>query len=113
MIRKAYFSATLGRLFSFAPLSDDGHEPCEQVREMIEKYGDERMISSYRVAVFNRRGVYSPSAGKEEMRMAEEFKKNSEYLEPHYPKTAEIFYGLYENYMKEAERERMDAENGW
>ena len=33
---------------------------------MIEKYGDERMISSYRVAVFNRRGVYRPSAGKEE-----------------------------------------------
>lgn len=111
--QESLFSATLGRLFSFAPLSDDGHEPCEQVREMIEKYGDERMISSYRVAVFNRRGVYSPSAGKEEMRMAEEFKKNSEYLEPHYPKTAEIFYGLYENYMKEAERERMDAENGW
>lgn len=111
--QESLFTSTLGRLFSFSPISDDGYEPCDAVRKMIEKYGDDRMSSSYQVAVYNRRGVFSPSAGKEELRMAEEFRANAEYLEPQYPKTAKIFYGLYESYKREAERERMDAENGW
>lgn len=53
------------------------------------------------------------SAGKIELRMAEEFKANAIYLEPDYPKTAKIFFGLFETYKREAERERVDAENGW
>ena len=111
--QKSLFTSTLGRLFSFSPMGDDGHEPCEVVRKMIEKYGDDKMINSYQIAVYNRRGVFSPSAGKEELRMAEEFKANAEYLEPRYPKTSKIFYGLFENYKRESERERMDAVNGW
>ena len=78
---------------------------------MIEKYGDDKMINSYQVAVFNRRGVFSPTAGKEELSMAEEFKANAEYLEPLYPKTAKIFYGLFESYNRESKQERIDAEN--
>ena len=80
---------------------------------MIEKYGDERMICSYQTVVYNRRGVFTPTAGKEEIRMAEEFRENAQYLEPHYPITARIFYGLYEIYKRESDRERTDAENGW
>ena len=111
--QESLFTITLGRLFSFSPLGDDGHEPCYAVRKMIEKYGDENMINSYQIAVFNRRGVFSPSAGKEEMSMAEEFKNNAEYLESLYPKTANIFYKLFESYNHESKRERMDAEIGW
>lgn len=111
--QESLFSSTLGRLFSFSPVDTDGHEPCEAVRKMIEKYGDEKMNGAYRMAVYNRRGVFSPSAGKEELRMAKEFKENAQYLEPYYPKTAKIFYGLYETYKKDSERERKDAENGW
>lgn len=111
--QESLFTTTLGRLFSFSPVGTDGHEPCEAVRKAIEKYGDDKMISRYRTAVYNRRGVFSPSAGKEELRMAEEFKANAQYLEPRYPMTAKIFYGLYETYKRESDRERMDAENGW
>lgn len=107
------FSSTLGRLFSYSPLGVDGYEPCEAVRKMIEKYGDDKMINSYKIAVFNRRGVYSPSAGKEELQIAKKFKENAQILEPYYPKTAKIFYKLYEEYMRESDRERLDAENGW
>ena len=110
--QESLFSSTLGRLISFSPLSEDGHEPCNAVRRIIEKYGDDNMINSYQIAVFNRRGVYSPSAGKEELLMAEHFKKNAEYLEPQYPKTAKIFYRLSESYSHESEQERMNAENG-
>lgn len=80
---------------------------------MIEKYGDDKMINSYQIAVFNRRGIFSPSAGKEELRMAEEFKTNAEYLESLYPKTAKIFYNLFKSYKHESKIGRMDAENGW
>lgn len=107
------FTSLLGRLFSFSPTGKDGHEPCEAVRTLIEKYLDDKLLSSYVTCVFNRRGVYSPSAGKAEMQMAQEFKSNAEYLQPRYPKTAKIFYRLYDRYKSESERERKDAENGW
>ena len=106
-------SSILGRLFSFSPLGSDGHEPCEAVRKMIEKYGDEEMIQSYRTSVYNRRGVFSPSAGKEEMEMAKEFLRNAEFLAPNYPNTAKVFYELSESYIRESEQARKDAENGW
>ena len=35
------------------------------------------------------------------------------YFEPHYPMTSRVFYGLYETYKRESDREREDAENGW
>lgn len=107
------FSSTLGRLFSYSPLGTDGYEPCEAVRKMIERYADDKMINSYMIAVYNRRGVYSPSAGKEEFQIAKKFKENAQILDPYYPKTAKIFYKLYEEYIRESDRERLDAENGW
>lgn len=110
--QESLFGTTLGRLFSFSPIGVDGYEPCEAVRKMIEKYGDERMISSYQVEVYNRRGAFWASAGREELRLAEDFKMKAEYLEPHFPKTAKIFFGLYESYKRDSERERINAENG-
>lgn len=106
------FGSMLGRLFSFSPIGKDGHEPCEAVRALIEDYSDDRMRSSYESSVYNRRGVYSPSAGKEELRIAEAFRTNAEYLNPRYPKTAKIFYSLYDRYKRESEWERQEAENG-
>lgn len=106
------FEPTLGRLLSFSPKGRDGYEPCEAVRLAIEKYGNDRLISRYQSAVYNRRGIFSPSAGKKEFEMAEDFRATAEYLEPDYPKTAKIFFGLYETYKRESERERKDAENG-
>lgn len=109
--QESLFTSTLGRVFSFSPVDDDGHEPCKAVRNMIEKYGDDKMINSYQISVFNRRGVFNASAGKEELRIAEEFKKNAEYLEPNYPKTAKIFYKLFESYNHLSIQERAYAEN--
>lgn len=58
-------------------------------------------------------GGFSPSAGKKELQMAENFKANAEYLISHgYPRTAEIYYGLARTYYSESASEREDAENG-
>lgn len=111
--QESLFTNTLGRLLSFSPVGLDGHEPCEAVRKMIEKYGDDEMLNEYQIAVYNRRGVFNLSAGKTELKMAEKFKENALYLEPHYPKTAKIFFDLYETYKIESDRERMYAESGW
>ncbi|MCM1045566.1 MAG: hypothetical protein NC417_08650 [Candidatus Gastranaerophilales bacterium] len=111
--QSSLFGSMIGRLFAFSPCGEDGHEPCEAVRALIEDYCDDRLCSSYESGIFNRRGIYSPSAGKEEMRMAEDFKANAEYLNHKYPKTAKIFYSLYDRYKRESERARTEAENEW
>lgn len=111
--QSSLFGMILGRLFAFSPVGEDDHKPCEAVREMIEKYSDDSLRREYSLTLFNSRGVFSPSAGKEERRIAENFKSNAEYLiSLGYPKTAEIYYGLYRRYMEESEAGREDAENG-
>ncbi len=105
------FGFLLGRLLSFSPVGKDGHMPCEAVRAVIEKYPDEHLRNEYETSVFNQRGMHSPSAGKAELRMAEGFRANAEYLNPRYPETAKIFYSLSERYKREARCERAEAEN--
>lgn len=111
--QSSLFTSVLGRLFSFSPLGNDGHEPCEAVRTMIEKYGDEKLQTNYEICIFNRRGVFSPSAGKQEEFLARTFKENADHLCSLYPKTAQIFYNISDKYRLESEQERKDAENGW
>lgn len=109
----ALFGMIVGRLFTYAPVGDDGHRPCEAVRKMIEKYADQSMQREYAVTIFNRRGVHSPTAGNAEKKIAQSFKDNADYLALNgYPKTAEIYYSLARTYNSESTREREEAENG-
>lgn len=105
------FTLALGRLFSFSPVGTDGHEPCESVRNMIEKYGDDEMNNSYITEVCNRRGVYNLTAGEDEFKIANALKENGEYLESEYSETAKMYFDLYNIYMHDSERERRAAEN--
>ncbi|MDU5913702.1 MAG: hypothetical protein E6Z21_05420 [Anaerococcus vaginalis] len=106
----SYFTKTLGRFLAFSPIGQDGYEPCHAVRQMIEKYGDKELINAYESSIYNRRGIYIFSGGKEETEIANKFKRNAQYLESFYPKTAQIYYDLYERYKYEARQERIDAE---
>lgn len=110
--QKSLFGFTIGRFLAFSPVGKDGHSPCEAVRKIIEEYGDDDMIDRYQMTIYNNRGVYSPSAGKDEYYIAEKFKANAQFLEPNYPNTSKIFYGLYKRYLRESDRERQEAENG-
>lgn len=106
----SYFTETLGRFLAFSPIGEDGYEPCLAVRKMIEKYGDNKLINAYESSIYNRRGIYIFSGGKEETEISNKFKRNAQYLESFYPKTAQIYYDLYERYKYEARQERIDAE---
>lgn len=109
--QQSLFGFLLGRLWSFSPVGEDNYYPCEAVRTAIEKYYDDSMISEYKVALFNQRGGFSPSAGREEKAIAERYKNAADSFKLKYPKTAEVFYGMYRRYMAEAEEERSRAEN--
>lgn len=110
--QSSLFGYLLGRLWAYAPHGKDGYPPCEAVREIIQQYADDSMISEYRVAVYNQRGVYFASAGRNERTIAERQKETADHLRLQYPKTAEVFDGLYRTYKREAEIERREAENG-
>lgn len=111
--REDLFTFTLGRLFSYSPVGKDNYYPCEAVREMIEKYGDDSLKSNYSVETYNNQGALGVSAGKEGLRIAEKYKQTAEYFESRYPKVAEIYDDLSESYGEDAQRERLDAENGY
>lgn len=103
----------LGRVLAYSPTDNDGYPPCQAVRKVIEHYGDESLISSYVTSIFNQRGVFTPTAGKEESRMAENYQKIAKHLQKEgYSKTASIYYQLHGRYMYEASSAREEAEYG-
>ena len=106
------FGFLLGRLLVNSPVGSDNYYPAEAVREIIEEFADEELISEYKLSVYNRRGVFSPSAGREENAIANGFNEMAVFFSTQYPKTSEIYYGLYRTYLADAKREREKAENG-
>lgn len=101
----------LGRVLANSPIGDDDCYPCEAVRKIIEEVGDESLQSSYITTIYNKRGMFSPTAGRAERELAEEYKNNANRLRLMTPKTAAIYDCLSEMYFSEAEREREEAEN--
>lgn len=110
--QESLFGFLVGRLLAFSPQGKDGYYPCEAVREAIETYADHKMMTEYKVTLFNQRGVFSPSEGREEKAIAEKYRITADYFKMKYPKTAEIYYGMYRQYLSEAKEERNRAENG-
>lgn len=111
--QKEKFGCVLGRLLAYAPISANGHYPCEAVCQIIEEYGDESLLREYRCELFNKRGVFSPSAGKAEKIIADDYKENAEFLSVKYPKVAEIFFKMAREYVYDSDLERRRAENGY
>lgn len=103
----------LGHLFAFSPAGKDGYSPCEAIREMIEKENDNAFFSEYHVTIFNNRGTYTGTSGREEKAIANRYKEIADYFAITHPKTASIYRGLAEDYFSQAKRERLHAENGF
>lgn len=91
-------------------MGHDDYEPCEAVRNVIEKYDDESIAREYELSKFNQRGVFTASEGREELAIAKRYKENADFLSLHYPKTAAIYYNLCNTYKHESDQERRDAE---
>lgn len=107
----------LGRLFAYSPLGSDGHYPSEPIREAIELLGEEpdihKLQREYVITIENQRGVYSPTGGEAERRIAEDYKREADYHRIKYPIVAEMYDVLYDHYIAQADYEREAEENGW
>lgn len=107
------FEHLIGRLLAYSTNGADDYHPCEAVREIIEEYDSDSLRSSYIVAEENKRGVHTVDAGKSELILHQRYLNNAEGLQAEYPKTAEIYFTLSEDYKREAEYERKRAEDEW
>lgn len=105
--------AELGRLFAYSPIGKDGYYPHESIREIIEELADENLRNSYVIAERNKRGVYSPDAGKTEKEMALRYKENADGIRILYSESAKIYDNLCKSYSHESEFERRRAEDEW
>ena len=112
--RSRLFGHLLGRLLAYSPVGADGHSPCEAVRDIIEQYGDDVLMRSYRTAIVRKRGIYTVTGGEAELKIAQAYEENADALRIKYPRTAAIYDGLYEAYMAEygEERERAEHDRG-
>jgi hypothetical protein len=115
--QKSLKAFLLGRLFAFSPLGLDGHYPAEPIRDVIELLNNscdiQELQREYVVTVKNQRGVYSPSGGEAERRLADDYKREADYHRSKYPCVAEIYDVIHDQYNAQADYEREAEENGW
>lgn len=108
------FDHLIGRLLPYAPEGEDGIVPCEAVRRFIEDNVTPKMKSSFIVEEENRWGVHVVDGGKAERARSENYKKKADsLLEAGYPRTADIFMTISDNYRYMADEERRHAEDEW
>jgi len=100
------FDIELGRLFASSPIGDDGCYPAEGIRNAIEKIDSETLGREYETSIYNSRGIYSPSGGVEERKIAQRYKDNADRIRLKWPVTAKIYDNLHDRYIYEANSER-------
>lgn len=106
------FPSELGKLFANSPKGTDGFYPHESVRKVIENFsGNElkELQRSYEIKIYRKRGVYTSSQGKSELKLSNDFKENADQIRLLSPNTADIYDRLSESYKIEAEREKESA----
>lgn len=109
-LENKYFSI-IGGLFAYSPNGNDGFMPCEAIRDIIEEYHSDELRNAYQIDEFNKRGVYSSSAGKQERDLAKKYEQNAQALQEAYPYTAQIYFNISNSYKKESKIERKLAED--
>lgn len=102
----------LGGFLAYSPVGFDRIYPHEAVRKIIEKYYTKEIESGFHTEVFNKRGVYWGSAGKEEKTISEKYLKYANAIKISSPKTSQILKSISRDYQRQSQREREMAENG-
>ncbi len=98
----------LGAGLSKKVLSDNDLRPLPVVCEILEKFGNENMLSKFRTGRFNSRGVLNggiDNKGYSTARLAEHYKGLAEDLQQDYPATAYVMKQLAQSYHADAEIE--------
>ncbi len=102
----------LGKILSYSPNGTDGNWPAECVRDVFEKPHSDTLESNFIIGKENQRGVYTGTAGKEERKIAVNYKTQADKLQLRYPFTASILLRISDYYYNQAEYERASELRG-
>ena len=96
----------IGRVLVMAPPNPDGLWIHEAVAEALNGRDAQAMRSGYTAGLFNQRGVYSPTGGKEELKLAKENREKADALdERSFSRFATAMREFAKEYERDAERE--------
>lgn len=96
----------LGKILSYSPNGSDGIWPAECVRYVLENSHSETLKNQFIIEKKNQRGIYTMTAGKEEEKIAIDYKIQADKLQLFYPFTAAILLKISDDYHNQAEYER-------
>lgn len=96
----------LGKILSYSPDGKDGIWPAKCVREIFEKAHSDTLENSFIIGKQNQRGVHTLTAGKEEKRIAEQYKLQADKIQVAYPITASILMRICDDYLEESKRDQ-------
>ncbi|WP_461611931.1 HigA family addiction module antitoxin [Cytobacillus kochii] len=96
----------IGKLFSKAPIGEDGVWPCEPVRKALDSVLNDKISRGIIVGVYNSRGAqWRGEGGDQERELAGMYEKWAKALEFSYPQVAVTLRKVAKSYHDEAIRE--------
>ena len=98
-------SYLLGKLFAHSPAGDNGIWPCPCVCKYIESHSSQTLKQGLHDGVFNKRGVYLSTGGRNEKLLAEQYLFYANKLMSWYPNTAKILKEISKMWLAESKRE--------
>lgn len=101
---------TIGHLLAYIPENDN--YPPEYLSDMIEQLSDKTVDESYRIQMFNKRGVTTRSinaGGDIERRLIERYQRYANKTRFSYPRITKIFNELIIEYQRIAQKEDNEA----
>lgn len=107
----SFSNDVLGRVFAYSPAADDNIIPVKKIREYIERNSDKDLVSSFAGSIINKRGVYTVTAGVDELNISNMYKEQASKLESEgFRECAKIYNYLSKHYFSQSIYEREQAE---
>lgn len=95
----------LGKLLAHSPAGDNGIWPCPCVCKYIESHSSQTLKQGLLDGVFNKRGVYLSTGGRNEKHLSDQYLFYADKLISWYPKTAIILKDISKMWWGESKRE--------
>lgn len=109
--RKDVCDVCLGKLFSNAPVGEDGIWPCETVREAIEQIATDKFSKGVSMGLYNAGGAqWRSEGGDEERQLADKYESWALSLAYNYPRVSAIHKQMAKYYRWDAVWENNEAE---
>jgi hypothetical protein len=103
----------IGRVMAFAPTADDGIQPPQAVRDLLEEVHSQRLEAGLRIGILNRRGMTTrdpEEGGDQEWRLARTYREQAESAAT-WPRTRRVLNQIAESYEAQARRQDAEAEH--